>query len=59
MGKQKSKQGPERRRDLAEINLAGGAKSTGPSGKKRGCVPFFGLLVLGVAAGAAVVALAH
>lgn len=59
MGKQKSKQGPERRRHLAEINLAGGAKSSGAPGKKRGCVPFFGLLSLGMAAGAAVVALAH
>ncbi|HKV88718.1 MAG TPA: hypothetical protein VJT78_12045 [Candidatus Dormibacteraeota bacterium] len=50
MSKNKRAPGPERRRPLPEVNLAPGAKP-GAGARKRGCLPFFGLLVVVLAAG--------
>ena len=56
MGKQRGRQGPERRRGLAEINLAASQKPSGTARVRKGCLHLFGTLTLVLCVSAAVAA---
>ena len=57
MGKQKARQGPERRRPLAEVNLMASQKPPRSAGSRRGCLQLFGIIATSVAGAALVAAL--